>query len=41
MRLRSEYVPAAFQGVSAEVYVTGETALNIDFFDMSSDAAKS
>ena len=39
MRLRSEYVPAAFQGVPDEVYVTGETALNIDFFDMAKDAA--
>ena len=39
-RLRSEYVPPAFQGVAAEVFVTGETALNIDFFDMSKDAAK-
>ncbi len=39
-RLRSEYVPAAFQGVPAQVYVTGEAALNIDFFDMSRDAAK-
>ena len=37
-RLRSEHVPAAFQG-SAEVYVTGEAAQNIDFFDMSRDAA--
>ena len=39
-RLRSEYVPSAFQGVPAEVFVTGETALNIDFFDMAKDAAK-
>ena len=39
-RLRSEYVPLAFQGVSAEVFVTGETALNIDFFAMAKDAAK-
>ncbi|PKB72760.1 MAG: hypothetical protein BZY75_05395 [SAR202 cluster bacterium Io17-Chloro-G7] len=39
-RLRSEYVPVAFQGVPAEVYVTGEAALNIDFFDMSKNAAK-
>ena len=38
-RLRSEYVPEAFQGVPAEVYVTGETAMNIDFFDMSKNAA--
>ena len=39
-RLRSEYVPSAFQGVSAEVFVSGETALNIDFFAMAKDAAK-
>ena len=39
-RLRSEYVLGAFQGVPAEVFVTGETALNIDFFDMAKDAAK-
>ena len=39
-RLRNEYVPGAFQGVPAEVFVTGETALNIDFFNMSKDAAK-
>ena len=39
-RLLSEYVPPAFQGVAAEVFVTGETALKFDFFDMSKDAAK-
>ena len=39
-RLRSEYIPTTFQGVPAEVYMTGETALNIDFFDMSKNAAK-
>ena len=39
-RLRNEYVPSAFQGVPAEVFVTGETALNIDFFAMAKDAAK-
>ena len=39
-RLRSEHVPAAFQGVPAEVFVTGEAALNSDFFDMAKDAAK-
>ena len=39
-RLRSSYVPTAFQAVTAKVYVTGETAQNIDFFDMSKDAAK-
>ena len=39
-RLPNEYILAAFQGVPAEVYVTGETALNIDFFEMAGDAAK-
>ena len=33
-KLRKEYVPAAFEGVPAEVYVTGFTAFNIDFFDI-------
>ncbi len=32
--LRAEYVPAAFQGVGAEVLVTGRTAENIDYFDV-------
>jgi RND superfamily putative drug exporter len=31
--LRSDLVPTAFQGTGAEVYVTGETAFNQDFFD--------
>jgi RND superfamily putative drug exporter len=31
--LRSDLVPAAFDGTGAEVYVTGETAFNQDFFD--------
>ena len=39
-RLRNEHVPGAFQGVPAEVFVTGDTALNIDFFAMAKDAAK-
>ncbi len=39
-RLRSGYVPAAFQGVLAEVNVTGETAFNMDFFNMADNAAK-
>ena len=38
-RLRSDYVEGAFQGVAAKVYVTGDTALNIDFFNMANDAA--
>ncbi|CAA9549240.1 MAG: Integral membrane protein [uncultured Thermomicrobiales bacterium] len=32
--LRDEIVPAAFAGSSAQVFVTGETAFNQDFFDM-------
>ena len=32
--LRYEYVPAAFSGVDAEVYVGGRTALTIDIFDV-------
>ncbi|MGH2589866.1 MAG: MMPL family transporter, partial [Actinomycetota bacterium] len=32
--LRAEYVPAAFDGVQAEVLVGGETAFNVDFFDL-------
>ena len=39
-RIRADYIPASFDGVPAKVYVTGETALNIDFFDMAKDAAK-
>jgi RND superfamily putative drug exporter len=30
-RLRDEYVPTAFAGVDADVYVTGDTALNLDY----------
>ena len=30
-RLRDDYVPAAFDGVDAPVYVTGPTALNLDY----------
>jgi RND superfamily putative drug exporter len=37
-RLRSEYVPESFAGVPVEVSVTGETAFNIDFFDMAKGA---
>jgi putative drug exporter of the RND superfamily len=33
-RLRSDYVPAAFDGVDARVLVTGLTAENIDYFDV-------
>jgi uncharacterized membrane protein YdfJ with MMPL/SSD domain len=32
--LRADYVPAAFDGTSTEVLVTGETAENIDYFDV-------
>ena len=38
-RLRNNYVPEAFRGVGAEVNVAGETAFNIDFFNMARDAA--
>ena len=38
-RLRSQYIPAAFNGVPAEVHVTGDTAFNIDFFKLSQDSA--
>lgn len=33
-RLRDRYIPEAFQGVPAEVVVTGVTAFGIDFFDI-------
>ncbi len=32
--LRNTMIPAAFDGTSAEVYVTGDTAANQDFFDL-------
>lgn len=32
--LRERIVPAAFEGVPAAVYVTGDTAFNKDFFDL-------
>jgi uncharacterized membrane protein YdfJ with MMPL/SSD domain len=32
--LRSEYIPAAFEGVDATVLVGGETAFNVDYFDL-------
>ena len=32
--LRAEYIPAAFDGVDAIVLVGGETAFNVDFFDL-------
>ena len=33
-RFRDRYIPEAFQGVPAEVVVTGVTAFGIDFFDI-------
>jgi len=36
-RLRAQYIPQAFSGVPAEALVTGATAMNIDYFDQSSD----
>ena len=38
-RLRNQYVPAAFGDVPAEVHVAGETAINIDFFNLADNAA--
>ncbi len=38
-RLRDRYVPDAFGGTAAQVYVTGETAYNMDFLDASNNAA--
>jgi RND superfamily putative drug exporter len=32
--LRDDLIPAAFEGVDANVYVTGDTAINQDFFDL-------
>ncbi|MEE9325039.1 MAG: MMPL family transporter [Dehalococcoidia bacterium] len=36
-RLRNQYIPQAFSGVQADVLVTGETAFNVDFFDLTDD----
>jgi RND superfamily putative drug exporter len=33
-RLRAQYIPKAFSGVQANVLVTGDTAMNVDFFDL-------
>ncbi len=33
-RLRADYLPVAFAGVDAEILVTGETAFNDDFFEI-------
>ena len=33
-KLRETYIPQAFSGVDAEVWVTGFTAFNLDFFNM-------
>jgi putative drug exporter of the RND superfamily len=33
-RLRSDYIPAAFDGIEADVLVTGPTAFSVDFMDM-------
>jgi len=35
--LRNEYIPQAFSGVEADVLVTGQTAANIDYFDLTDD----
>lgn len=36
-RLREELVPAAFDGTGASVYVTGETASNQDYFEITNE----
>ena len=36
-KLRDQYVPEAFSSSGAEVLVTGITAFNVDFFDLTSD----
>jgi RND superfamily putative drug exporter len=36
-RLRSDYVPAAFDGSNAEVFIGGKTAENIDYFAVMRD----
>ena len=33
-RLRSEYIPAAFSGVDADVYVTGQAAIALDQYEL-------
>jgi RND superfamily putative drug exporter len=37
--LRDDVVPTAFEGSDVNVYVTGETAFNQDFFDIANDYA--
>ena len=39
VELRDDVVPAAFDGTNAEVYVTGDTAFNKDFFDIANEYA--
>jgi len=39
-RLRSDYVPTAFSGIQDKVYVTGETAYNLDFFEQVKDSSR-
>jgi RND superfamily putative drug exporter len=39
VHLREDVVPAAFEGTDAEVYVTGDTAFNKDFFDIANEYA--
>ena len=36
-RLRTDHIPQAFSGVEADVLVTGATASNIDYIDLTSD----
>ena len=39
-RLNGSYVEEAFAGTDTEIYVTDETAFNIEFFNISSESAK-
>jgi RND superfamily putative drug exporter len=36
-RLREDYIPQAFAGVDADVYVTGQTAINLDGINITAD----
>ena len=39
-RLNESYMEEAFAGTDTEIYVTDETAFNIEFFNISSESAK-
>ncbi|MBM4405875.1 MAG: MMPL family transporter [Chloroflexi bacterium] len=38
-RLRNDYIPEAFAGAPAKVYVTGNAAFNVDWFKVANDSA--